>query len=207
MKNIHLSGLAFVMLCLYALPSLGVMLDIRGGILHGAKEVQVGTDLYDVAFKDGTCIELYDGCDEQSDLPFDFLNTPDLAFAANLALLDQVFIDSALGAFDSQPELTNGCFVTGGCQISTPLQLTSPNGLGLGWVFNRNSVGGDIATGTGGGLRDFDTDILDGFNDLHVYALWSKSNIDPTTPVSEPGILALMAIGLIGFMRLNSRRL
>ena len=202
MKNIRLSSLAFVMLCLYALPSMGLVLDIRGGILHGAKEIDViEGQLYDVSFQDGTCIELYGSCDEQSDLPFDFLFDGTLAFAANLALIEQVFIDTPLGAFDSIPSLTNGCFSVGGCQISTPLQLTSPNGIGVGWVFNRNNINGDIATGSGGGLRDFDTRIQDTRNDSHVYAVWNVSNIDPSTPVSEPSMLALIGIGLLGFMR------
>ena len=210
MKNIRLSGLAFVMLCLYTLPSLGLVLDIRGGILHGAKEVQVGTDLYDVSFREGTCIGLYSGCDEASDFPFSNpTNDGTLGLAANLALLDQVFIDSALGAFDSTPSLTNGCFAAGGCQINTPLFASGVNQVGIQWLFNRNNVNGDIGTGSGGGLRDFDTRIQDPRNDSHVYAVWSESSITPPppNPVSEPSMLTLLGIGLLGFLRRNSYRI
>ena len=43
----------------------GLMLDIRNGELFGASDVNVNGTLYDVAFQDGTCIDLYNGCDEK----------------------------------------------------------------------------------------------------------------------------------------------
>jgi hypothetical protein len=36
----------------------------------GASDVLVDGSLYDVQFLDGTCIDLYDGCDEVSDFTF-----------------------------------------------------------------------------------------------------------------------------------------
>ncbi len=45
-------------------------LDIVGGILHGASGVDVGGTLYDVEFLDGTCIVLFNGCDQSSDFTF-----------------------------------------------------------------------------------------------------------------------------------------
>ena len=90
--------------------------DIRSGQLFGAAGVDVDGVLYDVAFRDGTAIELYGGADENTDFPFtnlSNLNDNSLAITANQALLDQVFVDSPLGAFDSAPNLTNGCLSTG----------------------------------------------------------------------------------------------
>ncbi len=63
--------------------------------------------LYDVAFLEGSCATLFNGCDELSDFTFQSLST---ALAAAQALIDQVFLDVAVGKeFDSQPTLTFGC--------------------------------------------------------------------------------------------------
>ena len=35
-------------------------------------------------------------------------------------LLDQVFLDSAVGSFDSNPVLTNGCENAASCRLVTP---------------------------------------------------------------------------------------
>jgi len=84
-------------------------LNVIDGILHGASDVLVDGNLYDVQFLDGTCIDLYNGCDDTSDFTFQTLASADLAA---LALLDQVFVNGPLGQFDSSPTLTNGCDVS-----------------------------------------------------------------------------------------------
>jgi hypothetical protein len=62
----------------------------------------VDGSLYDVEFSAGTCIEMYNGCDEVSDFPFQTLAS---AVLASHALLDQVFLDGPAGNFDSDPTL------------------------------------------------------------------------------------------------------
>jgi hypothetical protein len=80
--------------------------NVVGGQLMGATDVNVRGTLYDVKFIDGTCIEIFGGCDEVSDFTFQYETD---ALAAALALLDQVFLDGVLGLFDTEPNLTNGC--------------------------------------------------------------------------------------------------
>ena len=80
-------------------------LTVVDGELQGASGVDVGGVLFDVSFLDGTCISVFDGCDDVSD--FTFQSQADAALAGQ-ALLDQVFVDGAQGNFDSQPELTRG---------------------------------------------------------------------------------------------------
>ncbi len=87
------------------------------GQLVGAQNVDVGGTLYDVAFVDGTCIDLFTGCDDLSD--FDF-NTEADAFAAGQALLDQVFVDNITGQWDSEPETIFGCLDPSECQTVLP---------------------------------------------------------------------------------------
>ncbi|MEP4338162.1 MAG: VPLPA-CTERM sorting domain-containing protein [Roseobacter sp.] len=68
--------------------------------------MNVGGTLYDVTFREGTCIALFDGCDEASDFTF---TTRSDADAASQALLDQVFVNVlGLGNFDTDPEFTFG---------------------------------------------------------------------------------------------------
>ena len=81
-------------------------LNVVGGQLMGASDVLVDGNLYDVQFLDGTCIDLYNGCDEASDFTF---QTEASAILASQALRDQVFDDWSPSAFQTNPALTNGC--------------------------------------------------------------------------------------------------
>src|SRR3954471_5117628 len=84
-----------------------VLLINGNGLLTGAHNVKVAGTLYDVTFVDGTCIDVFAGCDALSD--FHFATFEDGIAAAN-ALLGQVFVDApAVGEFDTHPELTFGC--------------------------------------------------------------------------------------------------
>jgi len=185
----------------YSSISIGAVLDVQNGILMGATGIDVNGVLYDVTFEDGICAELYDNCDENSDFPFaNPLDSDDgtLGLAANAALLDQVFIDSSLGSFDSRPELTNGCAGTDGCQVNTPLFLSQGGaGLGILWIFNRAGSNVDIATGSGAGPAAFDTRI--GFPDISNYAVWSKASVVPVPAAAW--LFATALIGLVGFSK------
>ena len=82
-------------------------LTVENGILIGATGVNVvGIGVFDVDFVVTTCFALFDGCNTISDFDFD---TDAGAEAAGLALLDQVFIDSSAGNFDSNHNSTVGC--------------------------------------------------------------------------------------------------
>ena len=74
-----------VVLVLMAGGAQAATLNVIGGILHGASDVLVDGNLYDVQFLDGTCIDLYDGCDDVSDFTF---QTQASAALASQALLD-----------------------------------------------------------------------------------------------------------------------
>jgi len=176
--------------------ALGAVMDVRNGQLFGASDVNVNGMLYDVAFQNGTCIELYNGCDENTDFPFTNpldLRDQTLPLAANAALLEQVFLDSPLGNFDTKPDLTNGCTAIGGCTIFTPGDTNGIGGLGSWSVFNRNSINGDIATGSGRGLNNIDTRNRPDFT----WAVWSKGG---PQPVPTPSAMLLMGSGLIGLV-------
>lgn len=160
-------------------------LDVVGGQLVGAFDVDVGGDLYDVAFVDGTCTAVFTGCNAASD--FAFQTAADAADAAQ-ALLDQVFLDGGL-AFDSNPALTDGCTAPGLCGAYTPFATD-------GILVNVRSAANDFAEvgDVVQAINPFVTADTSTFT-AGVWAVW--------TPVPEPTTASLLAIGLAG---LASRR-
>lgn len=103
-----------------------VGLIVIDGQLHGATNVGVDGVLYDVEFLDGTCVDLFSGCDEEADFSFD--NWYKASRAAQ-ALLDQVFLDSHQGAFDTNSQLTAGCESSRGCFTLVPTSYGIPSQL------------------------------------------------------------------------------
>jgi hypothetical protein len=96
------------------------MLQVTGGILTGATGVNVGGTLYNVSFQDGTCAELFSGCDSGADFLFNQV-TGNLAAQA---FLDQVFLDGPDGPFDSAPQMTRGCLgTTNECTALFPVSI------------------------------------------------------------------------------------
>ncbi len=162
-------------------------LNVVGGQLFGASNVDVGGTLYDVTFADGSCIGLFSGCDSSTDFTF---QTSALATAASQALLDQVLLDGQILYFNSNPELTNGCTSTLACNVETPYEVVSPTSVAVGVALNYNYLGID---GVYLGNTDPSLDYTP-YNQYN-YAIW--------TAVPEPGagVLLGVGLGLIAFWR------
>ncbi len=102
-----------------------ILIVDSNGILQGATGVTVGDALYDVELLNGSCPEVFSGCDAASDFQF---QTSGAATLAALALLDQVFLDGPQGPFDSSPEMNSGCRPQPSspeavCEIYVPFQV------------------------------------------------------------------------------------
>ena len=165
-----------------------------GGILTGAQNVDVLGTFYDVTFVDGTCADLFDGCDEITDFDFSDIST---ASAAAHALLDQVLIDSVAGLFDTHPESTKGCTFIEECMTFIPYRLSAtPFIIGEG-VFN-NAIEGHDRTFTVAGRSSSDDTIPLTANN---YVRFSVS------AVPEPTTLALFGIGLAGLAFTRRQRI
>lgn len=119
-----LAMVAGAVVALAAMSAQAVTLDVRQGRLFGASGVVVGGVTFDVAFVDGSCIALFDGCDGAED--FDFISDA-AADVALQALADQVFVDGPAGQFDSDFALTNGCSSTSSCAIFIPVSNDPSN--------------------------------------------------------------------------------
>ena len=100
-------------------PAIAATLIIdESGKLTGATDVNVLGTVYDVVFLDGTCVSVFNGCDDPED--FAFSNSRDAGLAA-LALLDQVLV----GPFDDSPALTSGCTDPLRCSVWIPFHVFS----------------------------------------------------------------------------------
>jgi hypothetical protein len=170
---------------------------VSGGQLLGASGVIVDGSSYNVEFLDGTCINLYNGCDDVSDFTF---QTEAAATTAAAALLDQVFLDG-IDFFDSNPGLTNGCTVGpfSHCEIFTrftPSDLVNPNIIA---VINNGGTGPFSQDGATGvfAVAGFDT-AVGGLVAGQVYAVW--------TPIPEPGTALLLGLGLLSLSARKRRQ-
>jgi hypothetical protein len=162
------------------------------GILTGATGVLVNGNLYDVEFRDGTCIALFGGCDGLSDFTF---QTELAARAASQALLDSVFV----GQFDDQPSLTRGCGFTRSCTVQTPYGFGPFDPISAivltAFAFNFELLNGNTDDVFLSSLRATDN--------LALVAQPTYAVFSPISAVPEPAslLLAATALGLIGFGR------
>lgn len=182
-------------------PAAAAVLLVNGvGQLTGALNVEVAGSFYDVGFSVGTCIDVFSGCDDPSDIVF---STLDEAREAGNALLDQVFVDGPAGPFDIDPSRTAGCpdMTIGRCTAWVPYQIAFTMGFPVdvlvvlteNWVSNTS----DFAFTS----LSFPTNVpMPSAN--HVYAVFTPAQQPPS--VSEPGTFVLVGSALAGLW--TSRR-
>ncbi len=187
----YFSFVTLLILASWLSPSQAATLDIRNGVLFGATGVTANGLEYDVSFVGDSCISLFDGCDEETDF---FFNDPDLAHEANIALDSQVFVDSALGNFDSEPYLTNGCTHFRDCGILTPTDVSGAYIEGR-FLLNSSIEGRDSPNGVFsvvGRAADFGSDNYP----FNTYAVWSA-----VVPI--PAAFWLLGSALLGLVPLR----
>ena len=170
--------------------------NVSGGQLLGASDVDVGGLLYSVTFQDGSCAALYSGCDEASDFAF---TTAAEAEAAAQALLDQVFLDSAFGTFDSDPELTPGIESTTLGVTLTPYAVTGTTAFGFGTLNRGGTTLDSILSGTFSA-----TDVST--STIFTYAVWIPTPVSAPVPLPPAVLMLLAALGAGFSTRLWSRK-
>ncbi len=169
-----------------------LVVDGSGNLL-GADDVDVNGTLYDVRFEDSSCALLFSGCDNALDFTF---TTEMEATAASQALIDQVFLDSSLGNFDSDATLTVGCTTTL-CGVEIPYAL-SLDMLTVMTIGAANSLASDFTFADSFAVSAD----LTGFINV-VYGVFSPS--DTVSEVPLPAAFPLFLAGIVG-LRLVQRR-
>lgn len=156
-------------------------LNVVGGKLVGASNVDVNGSFYDVSFVDGTCAALFSGCNEISDFTFQSYAS---ALSAAAALLNLVFIDGVQGNFDSNPSLTAGCTNLISCAVFTPYSPAFTQSVFVSYADNAEDLLFADHVSSGDIFRTDDTT-----PSAHsVFAVW--------TPVPEPTPPVLLGLGL-----------
>ena len=213
----RLVRVAAAMAVALAVIGLGVVTPANGAVVHTlvgtvengvaveklffASGVIVDGGTYTVSFLDGTCIDTFSGCDELGDFDFTTLETANLAAQA---LLNQVFVDVPVGAFDSEPELTRGCTFIIECTAFIPFGFIGNEINPILWRGAQNhSPESNQFDMLGGGNLDPNGDRAD----ASVWARFALTAPPPVpSPVPLPGALplflsALAGLGLMGWRR------
>jgi hypothetical protein len=164
-----------------------LLITDNAGILIGAKGLVVSGVTYDVEFGDGSCFELYSGCNATEDFPFVIADI-DIALEARQLLLTEVFV----GEFDSAPDRTRGCMDPESCVVIFPILISeSPFRVDSLVVYNdrleaRDNVLASLSSANGS-TADRPT---------ITYAVWSRSASVPAPPMLALGAVALAIFGL-----------
>jgi len=130
MKN-KLINLALAVVLFLSSSSHAALIVVSDELVGATDIVISGLGTYDVSFQDGSCANIFSGCDSLSDFSFD---SYEQVHAASQALLEQIFIDTTLGQFDSNPELIAGCEDFDKCIALIPYKLD------IDWVFSKNII-------------------------------------------------------------------
>ncbi len=187
-----------------AAPAATLTLDAAGRLI-GATGVSVGGIGYDVSFRDGSCAELFGGCDALSDFSF---GTIAQARAASLALVEQVF--NAATATDADPALTRGCedaaVVVAGvryasCWALTPFRFTTDGQVATHVALNDIRDFMDQAGAADSQFVVGRSQTMAGVVDAARYstfAVWSPAGSGGgPSPASAPASLLLAGLGLL----------
>lgn len=185
-----------VILCLSFLSSAQatvLLVDISGQ-LTGATNVDVNGVFYDVEFKDDTFTNIFGAT------PAFVATTESEAQLFSQALLDQVFIDSTEGNFDTDPSLTFGCsvFFINLCDVYTPYSANSISTILAVGAFNEAPGRTDRVS------QKVQFNITDDLTDRpgQVYADWTLA-----ASVPEPATLVLMGLGITGLGLTRRKRI
>ncbi|WP_198157095.1 PEP-CTERM sorting domain-containing protein [Aquincola tertiaricarbonis] len=176
-----------------ALPVQALTHIFEGDVLVGADSVDVQGTLLDVRFYDGSCVAVFNGCDDQGDFLFGSAASPTPRDAA-WSLVREV-----LGRISDVQTPYIGAVL--GCRDVFDCDFVAPNSVdprrqvvnGIAAESHHSTIGFTVTALS----STVDTSTLDDV----VYARWSLS------PVPEPAPAWLMLVGLLalGHRRLNAK--
>ncbi|TDF36485.1 PEP-CTERM sorting domain-containing protein [Alteromonadaceae bacterium M269] len=166
-----------------------IVFDIQGGQLVGAFNVNVNGTFYDVAFQDGSFIDIFGGTTGLD------ARTVTQSLIFSTALDAFVFVDNNAGLFDTDSTLTFGCNSSRACSVYTPYDIAGIN-VFFSTVDNFNGSAADsIRFSAENTLRD--SSLFGTFT----YANWQLTQVRlDSTPVPEPSSIVLCLFGILGLV-------
>ena len=189
MKQVIYAAAAATAIAITPAASAATLIVDGNGQLTGAQGVDVQGTLYDVAFAEGTCTTSNDACGR-------IFGSANQALLAAQALLDQVFINTSLGNFDSSPFLTSACGVAGpgACNANVAYSFSSFGSI-------QTVISATAQNASASPFGDLDsvritnaTRLTNTANSPSTFwAVFSNSRIP--SPVPEPGTWLMMILG------------
>jgi len=163
----------------------------------GATGIELSGAFYDVTFVDGSCAEVFDGCNNSNF----FFSSTDETRAATLALFD-LFNSPGNEALTDNPELINGCESVHSCSIHTGWFTTVFQTDGLQRVFGSYLTVYDETNLLMDHVWD-GYEIALGNGSSSVHAVWSVASV---AAVPLPAGLVLLLTSLGGLALVKSRK-
>ncbi|MDQ8021368.1 MAG: hypothetical protein REI94_05970 [Moraxellaceae bacterium] len=195
----HFRTLLFSLLVFASPAALAApVLLVQNSEYVGADRVDVSGALYDVRFVEGSCNALFAGC---TSFTFTDFVSADAASQALFSLLTNALDPN----FYVPPASVNGCEDASMCYIITPFASNAAQN----WVFNQAYRLSEAYGHHGYGYAQVgispsaDTTSVS----LHVYAVWTPSELVVDGEVPEPQGAALAAIALLALQISRRRKL